>query len=64
MLGVILILLVTRRLSHGAKLQFNAPSETICPAIVQMIPALIPDSKRARAKIVPAAGARLDDSKS
>lgn len=64
MLGVILILLVMRRLSHGARLQFNAPSDTICPAIVQIIPALTPESKSARAKMVPAAGAKLDDSKS
>src|SRR4051794_40945189 len=54
--GVMLIERVTRRRTQGFIFQFNAPSETICPAMVQTMPAEIPDKSSAKAKIVPAAG--------
>ena len=60
MLGVILIERVMRRRSHGAAVQRRAPSDTICPAIVQTMPAEMPERRRARAKIVPAAGAIVE----
>ena len=63
MLGVMLMLRVRSRLTQGVKVQFKAPSETIWPAIVQTIPALIPESSSARANMVPAAGAMLDASR-
>lgn len=56
MLGVMLMLRVTRRRSQGRSLQFKAPSLTICPAMVQTMPAETPESSRASAKMVPAAG--------
>ncbi len=61
MLGVMLILRVTRRRNQGAMVQFRAPSDTIWPAMVQMMPALMPDRSKARANTVPAAGAMLDE---
>src|SRR5271170_8104647 len=59
MLGIIEMVLVTSRRTHGLTVQLSMPSDTIWPAMVQMIPADIPDRRRARAKTVPAAGPRL-----
>lgn len=39
------------------------PSDTIWPAMVQTMPALVPERSRARAKMVPATGAMLVDSR-
>ena len=58
-----LMSLVTSRRSHGRIFHLKAPSLTICPAMVQTMPAEMPDNKSARAKIVPAAGEMEDESK-
>lgn len=60
MLGVMLMERVMRRRTQGAAVHRRAPSETICPAMVQTMPAEIPERRRARAKIVPAAGAMVE----
>ncbi len=59
MLGMILILRVTNRLTQGTTFQFKAPSLSIWPAMVHTIPAEVPDKSRASAKTVPAAGANV-----
>ena len=64
MLGVMLMLRVRRRRIHGLILQFKAPSDSIWPAMVQTIPADVPESRSARAKMVPAAGARVEERRS
>ena len=61
MLGVILMLLVNSLRIHGARVQFKKPSLTIWPAMVQTMPADVPERSSASAKIVPAAGARVCD---
>jgi hypothetical protein len=61
MLGVIEMLLVIRRRTQGFMLQDSWPSLTICPAIVHTIPAEVPERRSARAKIVPAIGAIVED---
>ena len=59
MLGVTLMLRVRSLRSHGATFQFKAPSLTICPAMVHTMPADVPERRSARAKRVPAMGARV-----
>src|SRR5688572_25573079 len=62
--GVILIDLVIRRRIQGFMVKFSCPSETICPAMVHTMPADVPESSKANAKSVPAAGAIDLDNKS
>lgn len=64
MLGVMLMLLVINRRNQGRILTLRAPSLTIWPAIVQTIPAVMPDNSRASANKIPAAGEIDDASKS
>ena len=63
-LGMMLIVRVATRLSQGAIFHCNAPSLSIWPAIVHTIPAEVPDKSKARAKTVPAAGAKVLESRS
>lgn len=49
---------------HGLMRHCSWPSDTIWPAIVHMIPALVAEKSKARAKIVPAAGARVEERRS
>lgn len=64
MLGVMEIERVINRRNQGAHVQLREPSLTIWPAIVATMPAEVPLSRRAKAKIVPAIGAMVEDSKS
>lgn len=55
MLGIMLMERVITRRIQGLMVHRSIPSLTICPAMVQTIPAEMPDKSRAKAKIVPAA---------
>lgn len=64
MLGTMLIDRVSNLRTQGVVFQCKAPSLSIWPAIVQTMPAEVPDKSRARAKIVPAIGASVLDRRS
>ena len=64
MLGTMLIDRVSNLRTQGAVFHCKAPSLSIWPAIVQTMPAEVPDKSRARAKIVPAIGANVVDRRS